>query len=78
MTNDPQYNNIPLLVTFLKSYKRAYLGPDEGIAEGEAAEADELVPAVLREKFRASFEGYFKTASKALVKGHTVCQHFRN
>jgi regulator of nonsense transcripts 2 len=76
MSNDPQYNNIPLLVTFLKSYKRAYLGLDEqgdAVATANEDSADEeLVPATFREKFRRVFEDYFKTAGKALVKGQTV------
>lgn len=75
MSNDPQYNNIPLLVTFLKSYKRAYLGLDEQGDTAAAAKEDsaeeELVPAAFREKFRKAFEDYFKTAGKALVKGQT-------
>jgi len=76
MTDDPLYSNIPLLITFLKSYKRAYLGLDE---QGDSAsaikadsEAEELVPLHFRENFRKSFQDYFKIAGKALVKGQTV------
>lgn len=76
MSNDPQYNNIPLLVTFLKSYKRAYLGLDEqgdtAAAVKEGSPEEELVPTAFREKFRKAFEDYFVTAGKALVKGQTV------
>jgi hypothetical protein len=76
MIDDPLYSNIPLLVTFLKSYKRAYLGLDEQGDSASAAkaesEAEELVPLLFRENFRKSFQDYFKTAGKALVKGQTV------
>lgn len=74
MSGDPTYSNIPLLITFLKSYKRAYLGdaalPDLAVANGTH---HELVPPELQSKFRQLFETYFSTASKALVKGQTVC-----
>lgn len=73
MSGDPTYSNIPLLITFLKSYKRAYLGdaalPDLAAANGSH---HELVPPELQNKFRQLFETYFSTASKALVKGQTV------
>lgn len=74
MSGDPTYSNIPLLITFLKSYKRAYLGdaamPDAAAANGGAPH--ELVPPELQAKFRQLFETYFSTAGKALVKGQTV------
>jgi regulator of nonsense transcripts 2 len=73
MSGDPTYSNIPLLITFLKSYKRAYLGdtasPDLATANGSHRE---LVSPDLQSKFRQLFEAYFATASKALVKGQTV------
>lgn len=70
MTNDPQYNNIPLLITFLKSYKRPYLGPS--LAEGPiVGSSDELVPVDVQSDFTKLFEAYFDKASKALVKGHS-------
>jgi hypothetical protein len=73
MSGDPTYSNIPLLITFLKSYKRAYLGdtarPDLATANGSHKE---LVSPDLQSKFRQLFEAYFSTASKALVKGQTV------
>lgn len=73
MSGDPTYSNIPLLITFLKSYKRAYLGdtatPDLATANGMHRE---LVSPDLQGKFRQLFEAYFSTASKALVKGQTV------
>jgi hypothetical protein len=72
MSNDPQYSNIPLLVTFLKSYKRAYLGMDEQEDSQSTPSGQELVSADYREKFRTAFETYYKTAGKALVKGYTV------
>ncbi|KAJ9123167.1 hypothetical protein QFC22_001360 [Naganishia vaughanmartiniae] len=68
MSNDPTYSNIPLLVTFLKTYKRAYLGDDNDVGGGGM---EELVPPALQSKFRESFEAYFAVASKALVKGQT-------
>jgi hypothetical protein len=76
MSEDPLYSNIPLLITFLKSYKRAYLGLDEqgetvAVAKAES-EDEELVPLPFRERFRNVFQDYFKTAGKALVKGQTV------
>jgi hypothetical protein len=73
MSGDPTYSNIPLLITFLKSYKRAYLG-DSALPELAAANGShhELVPPEMQNKFRQLFEAYFSTASKALVKGQTV------
>ncbi|KAJ9104356.1 hypothetical protein QFC19_003998 [Naganishia cerealis] len=72
MSNDPTYSNIPLLVTFLKTYKRAYLGDDAVTDIAEASEStQELVPVTLQAKFRELFHAYFNTASKALVKGQT-------
>lgn len=83
MSNDPTYSNIPLLITFLKTHKRAYLGDDvsgssdlteTNGAAGASAEVgkEELVPAALQVKFRELFQAYFSTASRALVKGQTV------
>ncbi|KAJ9107589.1 hypothetical protein QFC21_001048 [Naganishia friedmannii] len=78
MSNDPTFSNIPLLITFLKTYKRTYLGGDEGTTttttasdQIAAAEAQELVPPSLQGKFRELFVAYFGVASKALVKGQT-------
>lgn len=59
MDNDPQYNNVPLLITFLKSHERAYLGP-----------GDELVSSDIQSEFTAAFHAFFDRASKALTKGH--------
>lgn len=59
MDNDPQYNNVPLLITFLKSYQRAYLGP-----------GDELVSSNTQSEFTSAFHAFFERASKALTKGH--------
>jgi hypothetical protein len=74
MSNDPQYSNIPLLTTFLKSFQRPYLGAESlSLEMAMTNEEDELVPASYREKFRKVFTDYFKAASKVLVKGHTVC-----
>ncbi|TXT09089.1 hypothetical protein VHUM_02563 [Vanrija humicola] len=72
MSNDPQYSNMPLLATFLKSYNRAYLGPQT--SEGAEAEAlpdgiEELMPAEVQKSMSALFTSYFQTASKTLVKG---------
>jgi regulator of nonsense transcripts 2 len=77
MSNDPQFSNIPLVSTFLKHFQRAYLGPSplsqsQEIASTDADEENELVPATYRERFRKTFEDYFKNAGKVLVKGHTV------
>jgi hypothetical protein len=74
MSNDPTYSNIPLLVTFLKTYKRAYLGDSEAETDDAAVTVDkgELVPPALQAKFRELFNAYFGTASRALVKGQTV------
>lgn len=71
MTNDPQYNNIPLLVTFLKSYKTVYLGAAAtGVDMQDEGEVDEeLVAAEYTAQFRSAFETYYKTCSKALYKG---------
>lgn len=76
MSNDPQYSNMPLLATFLKSYNRAYLGPQPP-ADGSATEAlpagvEELMPAEVQKSMRALFTTYFQTASKTLVKGQMV------
>lgn len=73
MSGDPTYSNIPLLVTFLKSYKRAYLG-DAATSDVAASNGtqQELVSPDFQSKFRQLFESYFNTASKALIKGQTV------
>ncbi|GHJ86192.1 hypothetical protein NliqN6_2594 [Naganishia liquefaciens] len=72
MAGDPTYSNIPLLVTFLKSYRRAYLGDPATSHEAETnGSHSELVSLDLQSKFRHLFETYFNTASKALVKGQT-------
>ncbi|KAL1407550.1 mRNA decay protein [Vanrija albida] len=73
MSNDPQYSNMPLLATFLKSYNRAYLGPQPP-ADGAAVETlpngvEELMPPEVQKSMRALFTTYFQTASKTLVKG---------
>lgn len=70
MTNDPQFSNMPLLTSFLKTFGRAYLGPkaDEQLPEG----VEELVPPEMQKKMRELFTNYFNSASKALVKGQTV------
>lgn len=76
MTGDPQYGNIPLLAAFLKSFGRAYLGPQP--TEGEVAQElpegiEELIPQEVQKKMRELFINYFETASKTLVKGQMVC-----
>lgn len=81
MTGDPQYLNMPLIITFLKSYGRVYLGAkpasrEVSDGEGEALPegVSELVPAASQKAFRDSFVAYFNGASKTLVKGQVVSQ----
>lgn len=76
MTNDPQFSNMPLLTSFLKTFSRSYLGAkgdaeDEQLPEG----VEELVPADMQKKMRELFNNYFNSASKALVKGQIVSYH---
>jgi hypothetical protein len=78
MTNDPQYNNMPLVAAFLKAFTRAYLGPQT--KEGDAPETlpddlQELIPVEVQKKMRELFVSYFEGASKTLVKGQTVSFH---
>ncbi len=82
MTGDPQFSNMPLVVAFLKSFGRVYLGPlsqsekdvtvttslEEPLPEG----VTELVTIAQQQKFREMFVSYFETASKTLVKGQLV------
>ncbi|ODN80903.1 hypothetical protein L202_03029 [Cryptococcus amylolentus CBS 6039] len=83
MTNDPQFNNLPLLSTFLKYFGRAYLGSkhnnesingSDATAEEQTKEelpegVTELVPVEVQKKMRELFAGYFNTTSRTLVKG---------
>ena len=89
MSGDPQFANLPLMITFLKNYARAFLGPlpvkDDPNAAAEdgnratlPAGVDELIPAELQEGFRSLFNSYFDTASKTLAKGHMVSGIIRN
>ncbi|EJT53100.1 hypothetical protein A1Q1_00107 [Trichosporon asahii var. asahii CBS 2479] len=72
MTNDPQFSNMPLLTSFLKTFGRAYLGPKPDKADEQLPEGvEELVPPEMQKKMRELFTNYFNSASKALVKGQT-------
>lgn len=75
MTNDPQFSNMPLLTSFLKTFGRAYLGPKPDKADEQLPEGvEELVPPEMQKKMRELFTNYFNSASKALVKGQTVSE----
>lgn len=79
ISGDPTLSSLPLLSTFLKSYGRPYLGisPTNGAdptpTEAVERQADELVEAETRDKFKRMCEGYFETIAKKLVKEHLVC-----
>jgi regulator of nonsense transcripts 2 len=72
MSNDPQYNNLPLPTTFLRSFGRTYLGPAPNTQEALADGVEELVPTEIQAKMRQLFVGYFEGASKTLIKGQHV------
>lgn len=79
MAGDPQYTNMPLIATFLKSFSRAYLGSQSSEADANGAASDELpegvdelIPVDVQKKLREMFVSYFDTAGKTLVKGQLV------
>lgn len=86
MTDDPQYTNIPLLATFLKHFKCAFLGPEPAKSLTEGVEVvsppvedtklptgmQELVPEKIQQELKKMFDKYFDSASKTLVKGQVV------
>lgn len=86
MTDDPQFANLPLVASFIKTLGRVYLGPQViipaqngdqviGSADNLAASTeslDELIPVDTQRGMKEMLVGYFSSASKTLVKGQIV------
>ncbi|EJU04317.1 ARM repeat-containing protein [Dacryopinax primogenitus] len=83
LSHDPSLSSLPLLITFVKSFARPYLGTNAGEAAAEPTpseaqvedhEQGELVERETREKLRRMTENYYDTVSKKLVQAHLKLQ----
>ncbi|KZO98973.1 ARM repeat-containing protein [Calocera viscosa TUFC12733] len=83
LSHDPSLSSLPLLISFIKSFARPYLGvhageaapePTPSEAQAQEDEQDELIERETRDKLRRMTENYYDTVSKKLVQAHLKLQ----
>ncbi|KZT57798.1 ARM repeat-containing protein [Calocera cornea HHB12733] len=83
LSHDPSLSSLPLLISFIKSFARPYLGvhageaapePTPSEAQAQENEQDELIERETRDKLRRMTENFYDQVSKKLVQAHLKLQ----